>query len=1164
VALGLTASVAGGQIRGRPVLLLQNSHADAVHAVAFRPDGIVFASGSADLTIKLWETATGAMLRTLWGHTQRVRAVVFTPDGLRLISTADDHRLIVWDASSGTQLGEVTGPSSWTTLALSPDGAMVAAGTADSTTLFAFRGDSLVRSRAMPGGGALTFNPDGSRLAATGTGAGIWDTRTGRRLAGLATGARCLAWVGGDTLVTAGDEVVLYVAATASPLARHALNVGEHCAISADGTRIAGATADHRIRRWRLTRGASIVEDEPLSGHEAGRFRFVYQLAFSPGQDLLASTGDDRAIKLWDASSGALVRTMAGHADPVESVAFHPGGRLLATGGLGVTGDIQFWELTSGAPGRRIAGRPPPAGRPASPGSEQAIRNLEDMSRRLSALGGTVTGVSTTWEGGRRPIGGALDRLMAGLELNLRPLAFAPDGARLASGSLGRFLDLWDPARGERLRTLTAHLGIVRAVAFSPDGRTFATGGEDRIIKIWDASTFYIRHEFADAHAGMIRSLAFSADGSLLASSAFTDRTVKVWSVIAGTEHASILPDGRTYFMAFDVDGRRLMTCGNRFQVWDAERGRSIEERAGVGDSSGAVIACAVSPDGATVALGLSRGAIRLIDLASGRERSVLSGHDGAIWNLTFSRDGAILVSTSSDSRMAFWDVERGTLLATALSLRNGEDWLVAAPDGLFDGSPGGWQLLRWRFSESLLDTAPAESFFNEFYRPGLLAELIAGQRPTAPREIGLLDRRPVTVSFGATSPGVTATSTRDIEVRITVAEAPGNAGQVGSGARDVRLFRNGSLVGAWRGDVLGGRQEAAFTARVPLVAGENRLTAYAFNRDDVRGPIAEVTVRGDTTLRRKGTLYLLAIGINRYANSDYDLSYAVPDAELFLSQMSKHQDALAGFSSIRVVSLYNEQATRANILAALARLAGRARTPTPGLPDVVANLPKAEPEDAVFVFYAGHGTAFENTFYLIPHDLGFTGSREGIAPAEARAMLARSISDRDLEAAFEGVDVGRLLLIIDACNSGQVLESAERRRGPMNSRGLAQLAYEKGMYVLTASQGYQAALEATQLGHGLLTYALVEDGLSSSSADHAPKDGRILLREWLDFTSFRVPQVQEQLMQDASRAGRSLAFLAGDEQLERVEDRSLQRPRVYYRREAELVPFVVARPVPR
>src|SRR2546421_12849873 len=127
--------------------------------------------------------------------------------------------------------------------------------------------------------------------------------------------------------------------------------------------------------------------------------------------------------------------------------------------------------------------------------------------------------------------------------------------------------------------------------------------------------------------------------------------------------------------------------------------------------------------------------------------------------------------------------------------------------------------------------------------------------------------------------------------------------------------------------------------------------------------------------------------------------------------------------------------------------------------------------------------------------------------------ILSHSISDEEIEAAVEGIDAGQMLLVIDACNSGQALESEEKRRGPMNSKGLAQLAYEKGMYILTAAQSYQAAQEVSELGHGLLTFVLVEEGLKEMKGD---RDGNRELteREWLDYAAARVPEKQIEKMQ--------------------------------------------------
>jgi uncharacterized caspase-like protein len=150
--------------------------------------------------------------------------------------------------------------------------------------------------------------------------------------------------------------------------------------------------------------------------------------------------------------------------------------------------------------------------------------------------------------------------------------------------------------------------------------------------------------------------------------------------------------------------------------------------------------------------------------------------------------------------------------------------------------------------------------------------------------------------------------------------------------------------------------------------------------------------------------------------------------------------------------------------------------------------------------------------------------------------------------------------MVIDACNSGQALGGEKEGRGPMNSKGLAQLAYDKGMYILTASQSFQAAQEASQLGHGLLTYALVDEGLKHATADRDPKDGAILVREWLDYATRRVPEIQFSEMKRAMSRGVNLFFKEEERGLNiPTNRRNAQQPRVFYRRELEAQPLVIA-----
>ena len=1145
------------------------------------------------------------------GHYEEIKHIEFSSDG-RLFGTTGNSVFKLWDTATGTELRSFRDSGLF---AFSPNTRIVAISSdtesslAYSTRLLDVETGAIIK--VFEGGGIIFFSFDGNTIANTDAEGNIklWDVNKGSSIETLFK-ISDLA----DTSLIAFSPDLMTVAGVVDDSGSEIqkgkiwdLRTGKviktlsgdfqgvnSLIFSPDGKQVAG-NFDQTIKLWNTSTGDVVRE---INGQNIQ----ILLIAFSPDSKTIVGSTTDKMIKIWDAQTGKEIHTFVEHKYYISAVAFSSNGEKLASGDR--SGTVCLWNALTGNLIKILSGHTNHIPEIAfSPDANEVALASYDRTIKLFDISA-----------------GKGIRILSGNALPIQTFAYSPNGKQLVSGDLGGSVKLWDTQTNQEIKSFEGHSGIIQSVAFSPNGKLVASAGQDRSIKIWEVGTGReVRNLIADEID--VQSISFSPDGKMIVSGGGDD-LVKLWDVTTGNEIKRLeAPVGSLPKVKFSPDGKWIVCSnGNGYftKIWNAKTGTELVT---LKEHSGSVYSTAFSPDGKIIATGSSDGTIKLWSIQTGKVIKTFIHSFDYISSIIFTQNGQYIIGAGED-KITIWNVNTGNELVSLVAIDK-IDWLVTTPEGFFDGTPNAWKQLIWRFNNNTFDYAPVETYFNDFFYPNLLQDVLAGKslKPPAGSELEKKDRRQPKVEIASVN-GLTkaqmntqianqlATDKRSVAVTIEVTENLDKPKQPThkptSEVQNLRLFRNGSLVKIWHGETIddifnmnksdcevkpavnnAGRKLVCRTT-LPIVAGDNNFTAYAFNADNVKSNDDTVLIKGADALKRDGTLYVLAVGVNKYANSAYNLNFAVPDVEEIGAAVKTQQDKLVQdkqlkqYAKTEIITLTNENATRENILLALSRFskddaanklpenlcANLTGSQCAELKAEFAKIKPTEPEDALIIYYAGHGTSRGQRFYLLPHN--FTGK------GGDNLLEEQGVSDIDLNNYLEKVDAGRLLTVIDACQSGQALGEKTEGRGPMNSKGLAQLAYDKGMLILTAAQSQQSALEVVKIGgkevrHGLLTYALLE-AMKNSQTD-ADKDGnkQIWEREWFDFATEKVPIFQLQAMKErrvdlqkgaADAKGRSdIIYLDGDDPNLDPEKRRVQTPRVFYRRETEINPLIVAKP---
>lgn len=336
-----------------------SGHTLDIFGLTFMPDNSSLLSGSDDGTLRLWEVVSGRCMRVMHGYVASLFDIAWSPDGSQLASGGTDTLVTAWNVTDGKPLKVLRGHR-WSVsgVAWNPDGSVLASSGWDAAIrLWNLASGTCDRVPEHPDDPdaiffSITWSPDGQHLAAGTHASGVlvWDvtSHTGRWIGRqLPTGIRHVAWSpDGTRLVGTGDENAIYVWDTLKDTLLQQLpghqGIAMCIAWNVDGTRLAsgGRSGEHgSLLVWDVQHQESIVLDCEKKAEA------VSAVSWGVHGDMLISGDSEGRLFWWDISSGECVRVREAHQGKVQSLKRSPDGRILAS--CGDDGAIKLWDLHS-------------------------------------------------------------------------------------------------------------------------------------------------------------------------------------------------------------------------------------------------------------------------------------------------------------------------------------------------------------------------------------------------------------------------------------------------------------------------------------------------------------------------------------------------------------------------------------------------------------------------------------------------------------------------------------------------------------------------------------------------------------------------------------------------------------------------------------------------
>jgi WD40 repeat protein len=1025
------------------------------------------------------------------GHTGGFGCFAFTPDGKYILSAGIAGDIKLWETSTGKEIKTYWGEST-NFIIISKDG----------KSFFTGNGSNIINREIFTGKElknikkeylqSIVFSTDRKYLFTAGFDYSvklfdISEEKDIRSFAGHKEIVSCIAVTTDDKYLISGsfDNTIklwdINSGAEIKSFIGHTKPVTS-VSISQDASFVLSGSEDNTLKLWDIKTGKEL---KTFKGHTDR----IVSVSISLNREFAVSGSYDKTIRVWDISSGKEIKNLnmglsvfGGNLtdSPIRTVALSPNGKYIVAGDFW---KLKIWDINTFNEVKTIKG--------------YAIEEGYALSNDDKSVFSTGAWAFSKWDIslGKKNKAFYMPYYQLNLSLDKKFVLFA---------GIDSTIKVCNILTGEIVKSIPKQNGFVYSLALSPDNNFAVCGADNNMITILDLVDGKVLNSFPQRteNYNKITSLAISPDGKYVLSGS-SDNSLKLWDINTGNllnnfnEHKNY-----SKFVCFSPDGVYALSGGydSTFQLWEIPSGKLLKTF--TGHTNFVETAC-FSKDVKYVLSGSWDKTVKLWDIYTAQEIKTFTGHSEGVGWVAFSNNGKNIFSSGGDRTTKMWDMATGNEICSFISL-DGNDYITVTPDNYYTCSNGGYNGVSFVINNHAF---PFEQFDLQYNRPDIVLERIG----LAPKEVietykRAYEKRLKKMNFKGdmfkedyhipvneilTKDIPISSNDKNINFKLKTSDTQYKLDRLNVYVNDVPIY------GA-NGIDLRDKSTSNYEQNINLELsnGNNKIQVSSLNEKGVESlkETFDITYNGQ---KKESKKYFIGIGVSNYQDSKMKLNYSVKDIN-DLASAFKENDANAD-----ITTLTDEKATKENILA------------------LKEKLMKTNVDDEVIISLSGHGIVSKSLdFYYGTFDMDFKNP-------ELKGLMYD-----ELDQLLDGIPARKKLLLIDACNSGELdkenTQITENNKLPDNVKGIdiivtdvqqselglqnsfelmqemfVNLTRGNGAVVISAAGGKQFAYEGGQWNNGVFTYCILK-GLKEKAADKN-SDGQITVSELKDYVSTQV-----------------------------------------------------------